>query len=513
MTEPAAPGTAPRPGWRERVRRRSVRTRILGWLVLVAALGLALAGTASYVVQSNVVDRRVDRALTQEVAEFRTFASTGLDPTTGQRFTTLQTLFFAALQRNVPDENEGFLTLVDGEVAYYSPGRRPVRLQTLPEVVEAASRVRPGDDVRVQTVATSVGDVRMATVPVSVAGGTSAGVYVVGVGRDLEQAEALDVARTYALVAVAALLLVALVGWLVSGRLLQPVRALRETAQRITDTDLGQRIEVTGHDDLSDLARTFNGMLDRLQLAFAAQRELLDDVAHEMRTPVTILRGHVELMDAGDARDVAETRALVLDELDRMNRLVDDLLVLAKARRPDFLRWGVVHVATLVDDVLDKARPLGERRWRLDGRADVVVAGDPQRLTQALLQLAANAAAWTLPGDEVALGSSSDEHEVRLWVRDTGPGVAPEDRERIFDRFGRGAAVAGVDGVDGTGLGLPIVAAIAEAHGGRVELDSAPGRGSTFTVVLPAPTPDPGEDLPAAPASDVPVPTLEDTSR
>jgi signal transduction histidine kinase len=187
-------------------------------------------------------------------------------------------------------------------------------------------------------------------------------------------------------------------------------------------------------------------------------------------------------MDGADPHDVGETRALVLDELDRMNRLVDDLLLLAKARRPDFLRWGVVSVADLVDDVLDKARALAERNWQVEARAGGEVSGDAQRLTQALLQLAANAARYTGPGDLVALGSATAGSEVRLWVRDTGPGVAEEDRERIFTRFARGR---GARGAEGAGLGLPIVAAIAEAHGGRIELATAPGEGATFAVVLP----------------------------
>lgn len=485
-----------------RLRHRSVRTRMLGWLVAVAAIAMALAGAASYVVQRNLVDARVDRSLAQEVAEFRAFASSGLDPSTGQRFSSLERLFFVALQRNVPDEHEAFLTLIDGQVAYYSPGNREVQLHALPEVVEAASALAPDDRALVTTVDTGIGDVRVAAVPVTIDGSGASGVYVVGVGRDLEQAQVLDVLRTYAVVAVLALSLVGLIGWLVAGRLLRPLRLLRDTTQRISETDLSERIEVTGHDDLSELARTFNGMLDRLETAFSTQREVLDDVGHELRTPITVLRGHLELMDADDPVDVAETRALVIDELDRMNRLVDDLLVLAKARRPDFLRWDVVDVARLVDEVLDKSRPLGDRRWQLDARADsVVVPGDPQRVTQALLQLVSNAIAHTGPDDVVALGSAADGEVVRLWVRDTGHGVHPDDRERIFTRFGRGR---GAGALDGTGLGLAIVGAIAEAHGGRVELDSAPGRGARFTLVLPDPsgaarrpeTPDTGDTQP-----------------
>jgi signal transduction histidine kinase len=451
-------------------------------VLAVTAAGLFVAGAAASTIQSARVDARVDAALAQEVAEFRSLAEAGVDPRSGEPFPSIEELFFVTLQRNVPDGDEGLLTLVDGEVAYYSPGGRPVQLERLPEIVAAARRLTAEDGVRLDTVDTAIGEVRYAAVPVTVTGEASTGVYVVGIAREVARQDVTDTSRTFALIAVLTLGMVALISWLVAGRLLAPVRALRDTAQRIGETALDERIAVSGHDDISELARTFNGMLDRLEHAFSTQRQLLDDVGHELRTPITIVRGHLELMDGADPHDVGETRALVLDELDRMNRLVDDLLLLAKARRPDFLRWGVVSVADLVDDVLDKARALAERNWQVEARAGGEVSGDAQRLTQALLQLAANAARYTGPGDLVALGSATAGSEVRLWVRDTGPGVAEEDRERIFTRFARGR---GARGAEGAGLGLPIVAAIAEAHGGRIELATAPGEGATFAVVLP----------------------------
>lgn len=135
-------------------------------------------------------------------------------------------------------------------------------------------------------------------------------------------------------------------------------------------------------------------------------------------------------------------------------------------------------------NVFDKATALGRRHWRMDARADVVLAADGQRLTQALLQLAHNAVKHTNTADTIAIGSSLDRAsgEVRIWIRDTGPGIPPEDAERIFGRFQRGAANPRIEG---SGLGLAIVTAIAEAHNGRVELASQPGHGATFTLVIP----------------------------
>jgi signal transduction histidine kinase len=261
------------------------------------------------------------------------------------------------------------------------------------------------------------------------------------------------------------------------------VRLLSETAQRISETDLSDRIPVTGRDDLSQLARTVNAMLDRIESAFAMQRQFLDDAGHELRTPITIVRGHLELMDAADSSDVAETRALALDELDRMQRLVDDLVVLAKAQRPDFVRPEPVEVDRLLDDVMDKSRPLVDRDWQVDARVEVTLELDGQRITQALLQLISNAIRFTAPGQTIAIGGRIDEGILQLWVRDTGPGVAPEEAEKIFERFGRAAIGRGGEG---SGLGLAIVRAIAEAHHGRVVLYSTPGHGATFVIEIPA---------------------------
>jgi two-component system OmpR family sensor kinase len=139
-------------------------------------------------------------------------------------------------------------------------------------------------------------------------------------------------------------------------------------------------------------------------------------------------------------------------------------------------------VGVLTDDVLAKAEAIGDRRWSLDARATGTIVADRQRVTQALVQLAQNAVQHTEEGDEIGLGTFVGGGETRLWVRDTGPGIPFEEQERVFARFYRASVGRGSDGA---GLGLSIVQAIARAHGGRLELASAPGSGATFTVVLP----------------------------
>jgi signal transduction histidine kinase len=184
-------------------------------------------------------------------------------------------------------------------------------------------------------------------------------------------------------------------------------------------------------------------------------------------------------MDANDPADVAQTSALAIDEVDRMHRLVDDLLTLAKADRPEFLQPEATDVARLTDETLAKASMLGDRAWVLDELADIETVLDPQRIAQAWLQLAANAVQYSAPGSKIGMGSRVDDGDLRLWVRDEGVGISPEDRERILQRKVRGRTGSG------TGLGLAIVSSISAAHHGRVDIESVPGIGSRFSIVLP----------------------------
>jgi signal transduction histidine kinase len=263
------------------------------------------------------------------------------------------------------------------------------------------------------------------------------------------------------------------------------LRLLRDTARSIGESDLTRRIPVEGEDELADLARTFNEMLDRLEQAFASQKAFISDAGHELRTPITIIRGHLEVM-GDDPEERRETLELVADELDRMGRLVNDLLLLAKANRPDFLEPQTIDLDDLTRELFAKASALAERDWRLAAVGSGRIVADRQRLTQALMNLSQNAVAHTHEGDAVELGSQLAGRSVRLWVRDTGPGVPEDQQARIFERFVR---LNGGRHAEGAGLGLAITRAVAEAHGGRVELESSPGAGARFTVVIPTEPP------------------------
>jgi signal transduction histidine kinase len=236
-----------------------------------------------------------------------------------------------------------------------------------------------------------------------------------------------------------------------------------------------------------------DGMLDRLENAFTDQEQFISDVSHELRTPLTIVKGHLQVLDRQSQPDlelVKQEHGLVIDELDRMNRLIADLLTLARAGRADFLRKEPIDVDLFLTSLLAQGPHLGEREWRMDGLPGGTLLGDQDRLTQILLNLMQNAVAHTAAGQVIAIGGSRSAVRagtpggtVELWVRDEGEGMDEEIRRHLFERFYRGKGDAAGGRV---GLGLAIVRALAAAHGGEVKVESSPGHGARFTVALPS---------------------------
>ena len=224
-------------------------------------------------------------------------------------------------------------------------------------------------------------------------------------------------------------------------------------------------------------------MLDRLEDAFDAQRNFVDDAGHELRTPITVIRGNLELM-GDDPTERRETVALVTAELDRMSRIVDDLLVLAKAEQPDFVHHEYVDLGELTRDLATKAQAFDGRTWEIDSAEEAVIFADEQRITQAVMNLMRNAAEHTPREARVAVGSRVEGDKASIWVRDGGPGIPREEQERLFQRFARGQS--GRRATGGAGLGLAIVKAIVDAHGGTIRVASTPGLGAMFTIELPA---------------------------
>ena len=416
-----------------RLRLRSARLRILASYLVLLLFSTVVGTIALREVLNARAGERVDDALVQESEEFRRLARDGRDPRTGERFgNDVGAIFEVFLQRNVPGEGEAFYTYIGGDFfdARFASGLRAIRIAEIDAAAIATESVVGEAELE------DGRRVRYLAVPVR-AGGDASGVFAVAIDLTSELEEVNDALQVAAGVGIGVLLLASLLAWVVAGRVLAPLRDLRDTARSIGESDLTGRIAVEGDDELAGLARTFNEMLDRLETAFASQKAFISDAGHELRTPITIIRGHLDVM-GDDPEERRETLELVRDELDRMGRLVNDLLLLARAeparlppardarpRRPD-----------------PRAVRQGLRRWpSATGASAAVGSGrivaDRQRLTQALMNLSQNAVAHTHEGDAVELGSQLANGDVRLWVRDTGPGVPEHEQARIFERFAR----------------------------------------------------------------------------
>jgi signal transduction histidine kinase len=480
-------------GMQKRIRRRvltflgGIRLRMVWWFIVV--LALATAGSVVIVRQVLVqrLDARIESELVQEVDEVRRLAD-GNDPETGQPFGgRVDRIFEVFLERNIPARYETLLTFIDGRLHLYSPHDELAPLgeihvtYPLHDDEALVARWANIDEPSRGRAQTPAGEIDYLAVPL-LAGGEVRGVFVVASFRDLQRADTDAASLAAAMVGLVMLVIGSVLAIRLAERILAPVRLVTRTARSISETDLSKRIPVRGYDEIAELSGTFNEMLERLDRAFETQRRFVDDAGHELRTPITVIRGHLDVM-GDDPDDRRRTHELVSDELERMSRMVDDLLTLARTEQPDFLRARVVDLDELTIRMLQNAQGLAPRDWRLESTAEGRATIDEQRLMQAVLQLGANAVRHTEDGDVLIMGSAIRDGEVRFWVRDTGPGVPPADRGRIFERFYRGRS--GHRRSDGAGLGLSIVQAIAEAHGGRVELDSEPGQGATFTVVVP----------------------------
>ena len=457
-----------------------MRVRILAsYVILLAAASLVSVFVARQVLIVRL-DDRIQEDLAQEVREFRTLAEEGTDPATGRPFgDDVNRIFRVYLSRNVPGEGEELITIPRrGKVRYQQSERAEYVIED--PYVSRWERLEQEEEGEIDTPA---GEAHYIAVPVTV-GDRSLGSFVVAIFSAQERDEVAEVVRIVAAVSAGVLLLATVIAFLTAGRVLAPLRGLRDAARMITGTDLTQRIDVEGDDEIAELGTTFNQMLDRLDDAFSSQREFVRDAGHELRTPITVIRGHLELLASEeDPEERVETIAIVTDELDRMSRFVDDLLLLARAERPDFLEYQTVDVEDLSTDLLAKAQSLGPREWTLETSGRGIIVADRQRLTQAVMNLADNAVHHTEDGEEIALGSAVNARYARFWVRDSGPGIDPEEQEAIFERLSRGRRAHA--SYEGTGLGLAIVRAIAEAHGGRVELTSEPGSGAQFVVIVP----------------------------
>jgi signal transduction histidine kinase len=272
-------------------------------------------------------------------------------------------------------------------------------------------------------------------------------------------------------------------GWRREARERELMHELARTADAIYEQgDLARRVAGVIDDEVGQLGATLNRMLDRLEGAFRRERRFISEASHELRTPITICRGHLEVLGPKPSPDeLEECVDVVVDELDRMGRIVDDMSTLVRADTDWFLRREPFPLDEFLADVAVKAEPLLNGRLRVVPTAEeALLEGDAQRLTQALINLLQNAALHGGNGCPVVLQVLEETDSWRFEVADEGGGITLDPPERVFQPFSRGRTNHG-----GSGLGLAIVRTIAEAHGGAAGVENRSGEGATFWIRVP----------------------------
>jgi two-component system, OmpR family, sensor kinase len=469
----------------------SLRARLLAAVLALAAVGLLLLGGVTYAEQRSFLYDRIDadvRAAAEQVgpqlerAMGRAIGNGGQDdqpgpgPHGGPNF-------------GLPAGTYGEKRAADGRVLVgkvFSVNQTVTAKPKLPARLELGKTItvsgQNGAGTRYRVLA--LRDPRDSTINV-------AAIPLRATDDNLER-----LLIVLALVIGAVLALLGVVSWLVVRVGLLPLDRMGHTAGAIAGGDLSHRVESTDpRSEVGRLGIALNAMLDRLERAFGEReasedrlRQFLADASHELRTPLASIRGYAELFRMGAARepaDVEKAMRRIEDEAARMGALVEDLLTLARLDEVADAPHGRVDLAAIVRDTVDDGRataPDREIRVRIDGPA--VVLGDADQLRQVLGNLLRNALVHTPAGTEIDVSVEHGADEVRLEVRDHGPGLPPGDPAALFERFWRSEG-GRERGKGGAGLGLAIVAAIVDAHGGQVEAGDAPGGGASFVVHLP----------------------------
>jgi signal transduction histidine kinase len=459
----------------------SFRRRLLLASTAAVAAAVALAAVLAYVLVGDTLRGQIDASL-QDAA--RSLAA--------QRVAGVQE-GDVMLARSALDGPVVFSQVFtgNGDITGKPPPGGPVPLGSEAELRAVARGERPPYFSR-RTLGGR--DLRVFTTPIPGGG-------AVQVARPLTEVDAalsrLRVGLGGVIAAGVALALV--LGRLATRTAVKPVAELTETAEHVARTrDLTRRIEADGDDELSRLAGSFNTMLEALESSRRAQRQLVADASHELRTPLAAVRAYAELFFRGaDSRpdDLARTMSGISRESERMSLLVDDLLLLARLDEGRPLARDPVELDAVVSEAVDTALAV-DPRWPVALAAQpAVVAGDRDRLRQLVDNLLANIRAHTPAGTPVDVRLASEGDRAVLTVVDSGPGLTEEEAARAFERFYR-ADESRSRSSGGVGLGLSIVAAVAEAHGGTVAARATPGGGATFEISIPL-APDQPDDTTA----------------
>ncbi len=456
----------------------TLRVRLLLGLVVLAAIGLTVAGGVTYREQRSFLSKRVNEQLASAVAAPQQFGARRNDNTNPNA------------PRSVPFGTYAEVRYDDGTI-------RPVSADTVSTNTKPSlpAAITLGQIFTVHHPSYRVLAGRVIVQPLD-----QPATLVVAVPlRDMS--EALHrLLFVELIVALGVLLGLAVLAWWVVKLGLRPLEGMQQTAGAIAAGDLSRRVEIVDeHTEVGRLGLALNEMMQRIETAFEARaasearlRRFVGDASHELRTPLTSIRGYAELFRRGAAdrpEDLAKAMRRIEEEAGRMGSLVDDMLLLARLDQGRPLERQPVDLTRIARDAVDDARAVAPNRpIDYSPNGAVFVPGDEARLRQVLANLLQNANRHTPPDTPVHVRVVEGADEAVIEVADEGPGMPSDDTSRVFERFWR-ADPSRTRASGGAGLGLAIVAAIADAHGGRAEVNSAAGLGSTFRVHLPRTVP------------------------
>lgn len=461
-------------------RSPSVGTRVAVAVTMVLAIGVAVLSLAAYWRVAERLDADLDRALLREAEAYS--AALKRDVTDGADLRDATRTYLQARSRSFSTVHPVLLVrFADGRVVSNTELRLEDAGGNRPSL-EATGARRTFLDIRYRNV-----DYRAATVPISGPDGTVLAVFEAALPTAPTRELGAQLLFTLAGAGLLVIAIGAVVAVWVARTSLKPLRDAAATASRVSQSTLTERIGYEGADDeVGRMVSSINAMLDRLESAFGEQRRFVADASHELRTPIAVIAGHLEIV-----RDTELTPAerreefdLIADETARMGRLVDDLLALARLEAGGPTPHQPLEVGSLLDEAAARGRGLGPRRIIVDAPDSLWVDGDPDQLMQALLNLVGNAIAHTSEGGTIRLEASSSGSLVRIDIEDNGTGIRAADVPRIFDRFYRAQGPRAAAG-GGSGLGLAITRRLIELHGGSVRAGNLPTGGAVFTVELP----------------------------
>lgn len=462
---------------------KSIRFTLTLWYSVTLAVILVLFCTSIYLIIRQKVYQELDREL---LAIAEALASPTLEPFRN----TAPSVFDQVLEDFIGPKVSGkYVRIIDGSGGVKASS---TNLKEFPFLFPKINlrKARSGKVVYATREGPPPEEIRTITFPI-VSGGQF--IQAVQVGTSIhEERAALDrILLVFCVSIPISLLLLGYGGWFLAGRALKPVEQITTSARKITAENLGLRLKVDNpRDEIGRLAETFNNTLARLEDAFTRTRRFSVDVSHELRTPLTILRGDTEV-GLKWAKEPDEFRTLLqsnLDEISRMSDIIEHLLELSRAAEGKLpLVMEEVFVWELLRDLVEQVRHVADEKditLSLVGAEGPCVHGDRKRLRQLFATLLDNAVKYTPTGGAVSIELAEDAGQVKVSVRDSGAGIAAEDLPHIFDHFYRvDAARNRAHG--GSGLGLSLAKSFAEAHGGKIFVESTPGTGSVFTVYLP----------------------------